>query len=339
MNVLLRPTDVDLALLGVLALFTLQGARQGLRRGLFDLVTLALGLLVAFRLQAPAAAVAAPLAGLDSSVVRVIAFLALFILAQTLIGALFGMLATALSGPLGLLLPVRAFDRFGGAVLGAGRGVILLGLTLGLVLEAVPSLPLDPGTKRSLQESRVGEELVGVSSRAVPLLERVFGSVFGPFTDQRPRLFLETGPGPANNRQRLDLPTSVSVQLDPSAETHLLTLLNLERAAAGLPPLVMDDRLRAIAQSHSEEMVRLAYFAHESPLTGALVDRLRRASIRYAAAGENLAYAPTVDAAHRGLMDSPEHRQNILSPAFRRIGIGAVNAVPGGRLFTQIFTD
>ena len=84
-------------------------------------------------------------------------------------------------------------------------------------------------------------------------------------------------------------------------------------------------------------MLKLGYFAHNSPVSGSPSDRLQAAGISFRVAGENLAYAPTVEIAHRGLMNSPGHRANILSPDFTRVGIGVIVAPNGERMFTQDF--
>jgi uncharacterized protein YkwD len=84
-------------------------------------------------------------------------------------------------------------------------------------------------------------------------------------------------------------------------------------------------------------MFRLKYFGHQSPANGSPFDRLAAAKITYTRAGENLAYAHSVAVAHRGLMDSPGHRENILRPEFTRVGIGVVSAGSYGRMFTQLF--
>jgi uncharacterized protein YkwD len=84
-------------------------------------------------------------------------------------------------------------------------------------------------------------------------------------------------------------------------------------------------------------MFKLKYFSHESPNAGSAFDRLKAAGIGYSRAGENLAYAQSVAVAHRALMDSPGHRENILHPEFTRIGIGVINAGAYGRMVTQLF--
>ena len=84
-------------------------------------------------------------------------------------------------------------------------------------------------------------------------------------------------------------------------------------------------------------MFKLKYFGHQSPVSGSPFDRLKAAGITYTRAGENLAYAQSVAVAHRALMDSPGHRENILRPEFTRIGIGVINAGAYGRMVTQLF--
>ena len=41
--------------------------------------------------------------------------------------------------------------------------------------------------------------------------------------------------------------------------------------------------------------------------------------------------------AHRGLMESESHRENILQPDYAEVGIGVVSAGVYGRMFVQLF--
>jgi uncharacterized protein YkwD len=66
---------------------------------------------------------------------------------------------------------------------------------------------------------------------------------------------------------------------------------------------------------------------------------MRAAGIQFVVAGENLAYAPNVDIAQRGLMNSPGHRANILRPEFGHVGIGVIRSAAEGSMFTQDFTN
>ncbi|MGN6362248.1 MAG: CAP domain-containing protein, partial [Thermomicrobiales bacterium] len=94
-----------------------------------------------------------------------------------------------------------------------------------------------------------------------------------------------------------------------------------------------------IARAHGEEMFELGYFSHDSPVSGSPFDRLNAAGIQYHAAGENLALAPDLDIAMQGLMNSPGHRANILSPDYGRVGIGIISSRYHGLMFVQLFRN
>jgi uncharacterized protein YkwD len=130
------------------------------------------------------------------------------------------------------------------------------------------------------------------------------------------------------------------VEVLASAEPELaaeaiLCMLNRERGTRHLPPLRRNARLAAAANGHSRDMVRRRYFAHTAPGRVTFVRRIARA--RYARSGaaklgENLAWGMGDPAAPSAVVDgwmhSPEHRANILDPAFRSIGIGIAAGVP-----------
>jgi len=152
----------------------------------------------------------------------------------------------------------------------------------------------------------------------------------------------EASPAPAEQPAPAPQPAAVetaSVQAEPGLESELLSLLNADRAAADLPPLALDTQLRTVARNHSQDMWVRDFFAHVNPDGLSPFQRIRAAGISYATAGENLAQAATVQAAHTALLDSPTHRDNILKPSFGRVGIGIVRAGAKGLLITQNFRD
>ncbi|MEP6859447.1 MAG: CAP domain-containing protein [Deltaproteobacteria bacterium] len=125
------------------------------------------------------------------------------------------------------------------------------------------------------------------------------------------------------------------------ASQRLFALLNRDRKTAGLPALVWDDRVAKVAQGYSEEMRRTKLVAHVSPTSGSAADRVRVAGIKTAVVLENVARAYGVGEAHAGLMNSPGHRANLMSPTATHVGIGvALGDDVGGKreLFvTQVF--
>jgi uncharacterized protein YkwD len=59
--------------------------------------------------------------------------------------------------------------------------------------------------------------------------------------------------------------------------------------------------------------------------------------VKYRLAAENLAGNESVLDAHKKLMDSPDHRENILNKKFMKIGVGIAYGGPYGIMFTQHF--
>jgi uncharacterized protein YkwD len=126
------------------------------------------------------------------------------------------------------------------------------------------------------------------------------------------------------------------------AGRRLFANVNRDRSAAGLPALQWDDRIAAVARSHSDEMRRTHVVAHISPTTGSAADRVRAANLRTAVVLENVARAYGVNEAHDGLMNSPGHRANLLSSIATHVGIGVAfgEEISGRRemFITQVFT-
>jgi uncharacterized protein YkwD len=121
-----------------------------------------------------------------------------------------------------------------------------------------------------------------------------------------------------------------AIAAEDQLETQILAVLNATRRAHGLVPLKLSGRLSAAADAHSRSMGTYGFFGHESR-TG--VGLRARVSPYYGrgqrwAVGENLLWSsPTLEPqeALSVWMDSTYHRQNILRPLWREIGISAVS--------------
>lgn len=129
---------------------------------------------------------------------------------------------------------------------------------------------------------------------------------------------------------------------DVAAEMALLHYSNLERRRAGLAELKPDEALALAARHHAQEMVRLHYFAHESPTPEQMTPALRvaRAGSAAQSVGENLARVPAgagaPQEAVQGWMDSPGHRANLLHPAFTHVGFGMAVSSRGDAYIVQV---
>ena len=123
--------------------------------------------------------------------------------------------------------------------------------------------------------------------------------------------------------------------LDQIAATTLC-LLNEQRAGKGLPALKEQTELDQASVDYSELMVDQQFFAHVSPSGSVLTQRLTDAGYLGPEGawivGENIAwgesYLGTPGAIVTAWMNSPGHRDNILSSDYDEIGIGIAVGVP-----------
>lgn len=106
------------------------------------------------------------------------------------------------------------------------------------------------------------------------------------------------------------------------AEARMFELVNLDRAAAKLPPLQLDTRVADVARAHSREMRITGVVGHVSATTGTAADRVKVGGIRTGLVLENIARAYGIGEAEAGLMNSPGHRANLMSRSATHVGIG-----------------
>ena len=106
-------------------------------------------------------------------------------------------------------------------------------------------------------------------------------------------------------------------------EKEVLDLTNVERQKAGLAPLQTDSNLMNSARQKSTDMATNNYFSHTSPTHGSPFDQMKANGVSYKSAAENIAMGQrTAQEVVKGWMDSPGHKENILTPGYTHIGIG-----------------
>ena len=118
-----------------------------------------------------------------------------------------------------------------------------------------------------------------------------------------------------------------SFAYEADAENQLFALANQVRAEAGVPVLQREEGLTQAAREHAAAMVAQQQLSHQFSGEASVQQRLNAAStLHIDRAGENVAYAATVDQAHDNLMRSPPHRENLLNPAYNVAGFGIVRS-------------
>ena len=118
-----------------------------------------------------------------------------------------------------------------------------------------------------------------------------------------------------------------SPSYDAEAERRLLDMANRERAKAGLPPLQKDEGLTKAAREHAAAMAAQQKLSHQLSGEPNLVHRLAaNTKTHLDQAGENVAFAPTVDQAQDSLMHSPPHRANLFNAGYNVAGFSVVRS-------------
>jgi uncharacterized protein YkwD len=130
-------------------------------------------------------------------------------------------------------------------------------------------------------------------------------------------------------------------------EYQFLAELNADRVGNGLPAVSADGVLSGLARQRSQQLLSSGVFSHYDT-AGHLVfsGMLNGIGFPYQFAGENLAENNSADLgqslnmANTQLMNSPEHRANILNSRFNEAGVGIAGPGPNGQFYyTQIFAQ
>ena len=117
----------------------------------------------------------------------------------------------------------------------------------------------------------------------------------------------------------------------------ILARVNAERAARGLAPMRLDDRLVLAAQRHSEDQARSGRMSHTGSDGSTLAVRVDRVGYGWRSVAENVAYGyPDAAAVMAGWMASDGHRGNILS-ANVDLGVGLAYGADGRPYWTEVF--
>lgn len=139
-----------------------------------------------------------------------------------------------------------------------------------------------------------------------------------------------------------ETPTSPtqSVSGISSIEMEVIRLVNIERQREGLAPFVASSALSNVARKKSEDMAINNYFSHTSPTYGSSSNMMKTFGINSSYSGENIAKGQlSAQSVVRGWMNSSGHRDNIMNPSFKTIGVGHYQSSNGTNLWTQMFTN
>ncbi len=121
----------------------------------------------------------------------------------------------------------------------------------------------------------------------------------------------------------------------------VLQLINLERAEAGVAPVVTKPALQKIADNYACRMIEEGFFGHRDPVSGyGPGERAIIGKYSYYAVGENLAAGQETAAdVVRVWMESSSHKAIILDERWTEIGIGVRLGGQYSIYWVQVFGD
>lgn len=317
---------VDWVILAAVAFYIIDGWERGMVNLLGNLASFLGSLWLAVKYHAPVGNFLADKFGLPAAWVRLAGYLLVAVVSEAVLSEGVALFFAK--------FPKKIFtskvNHWLGAVLSALSAAVVTAFILLLVL----ALPLRGTVKQDIKSSGIGSPLVRISER--------YGGRLTSSLDEVTREVIKFLTIQPQSRERINLevkPAEDELVVDEVSESRMVELVNAERRKVGLSELRLDVKIREVARAHSRDMFEKRYFSHYSSVGRDAGDRLESVGISFSYAGENLAYAPDVDTAHRGLMDSESHRANILDSRFRRVGVGVIDAGIYGQMFTQVFAD
>ena len=122
-------------------------------------------------------------------------------------------------------------------------------------------------------------------------------------------------------------------------EKNLFVYINKERKNRNLSLLNLSPELSSLARKHSQDMANNLRLSHLSSSRKSYIERLEEEGFYFIDTGENVAFSETFQAEfiHQSLMESADHRENILYPNYDQAGIGVIYNENKGYYITQDF--
>lgn len=315
---------IDLVIIILLLFFALEGIRRSFIGEMLDFLSFLLAFFLSLRFYNSIGMLYETSFGLPHSISNVFGFISIWFLVET--GLYFS--TQLLLSKFKIIYKLNQKLTIFSVIPALLRGIVFVAVMLVLL----GTFPIQPQIKKAVLESKIGSVVL----KNTQLLEKPLKNVFGGLTNDTFTFF--TIKPKSNETVDLGFKTS-EFKPRPDLESQMIELVNEERQKQGVKKLTYRSELLEVGRSHSADMFKRGYFSHYSPEGKSVADRADEKNISYLVIGENLAYAPNLELAHKGLMDSPGHRANILSPDYNHIAIGIMDGGVYGLMITQVFTN
>jgi uncharacterized protein YkwD len=316
---------VDVLFLLILLYFII--TNNGIITTTFEIIGLFLSIILSLKLYPLISSLLVQHTSISNGFAKAIGFIVIWSITE----AVFFFVVKLLNNKIPSRLYHHKWNYYLGFIPGALYGIIFFTFIVTLLV----ALPVRGTLKKAVLDSKTGSVFVSYSSRFESSLQNVFNDAVAESLN-----FLTIKQDSGENIHLGFTLSENELSVDRKSENEMLNLINHERVSRGGKPLEADEQSSIVARQYGEEMFIHGFFSHESQVDSSTpAQRLDRNNIPYMIMGENLAYAPTLEIAHNGLMNSEGHRKNILSPEFHKVGIGVIDAGIYGKMFVQEFTN
>ena len=321
---------LDFVLGAILVALAVRGWMRGFAREAIGLAVILAGLVFAFRLSTPVGAVVEAMSGASPDVARLVGGVIVFLTIS--IGA--AVVSWIVHKGIRIVPGLTTLNR----AAGAGFAILAGAFVATVVISLLAVLPVPAAVADELEASSIAGALTDPEGMPQSVLGVVSGDRVISTVISLQDLFGERRVV-GDEAAVVLLPPAKPGQLSVGERQRdrMVDLVNRERVAAGLDPVVASEGLSALAEDYARQIYTTGRFSHVDVNGLGLDDRLAAAGVPTVRSGEVLALGISPKSVHEGIMAAPTQRAVVLDPGFRAIGVGAIRG-PLGLLVVEILT-
>lgn len=314
---------IDFVLGLALAAMLVRGWTRGFVRESLDLLGLALGLWIAFRLSAPFGEFLTDSFDVGPEVARIGGGILLFVLFGVLLSIAAHFLSKAMNLP-GLSM----VNRVGGAAVAIGWGVVIVLITVSVA----SVLPLPDSWRDSIDDSNVVHLIAGDDAVPKEVFETVAGdNVMSAMSSIRS--VFGTSRAVPSGTETFEFPAAGADEIRQVREEAdvVLEQVNEHRVGLGLGAATAIETITTLAEDHAAGLYRAGLLRRMGDCAANLADR----SYQVLRCGNAVALAGTARGGFDGILETEQGRAMFENPDFDRGGVAVVEG-PTGRLLVIV---
>jgi uncharacterized protein YkwD len=232
-----------------------------------------------------------------------------------------------ITGKFAARIMASRIDNIFGSFIGLGNAIFSISFVLYLVL----LIHLFPSVSGDISRSKLAQQLNKYSVKYFQNFKLPMGIISQAASD------VLIDENELNLKYLTIKPQRWDLVADTLSEMRLIQAINSDRQKIGLGALTEDPKLTQFAHDQCFDMFERSYFSQTDPDGKNLENRLIADSLNYSGAVENLGFGPDYLSVHTKFMNSQKHRQIILSPKYKTIGMGIVDGGNLGQMIVEIF--